>query len=96
MAHWQCHVFLIICDRKFVEKEFIHIFKNNCSFSNSFILTYLFRRNQQSKLELERDWSDKWEAYNIDTTCAHMKNTSSEQIAFYTGPQRIPNKYVYF
>lgn len=53
------------------------------------------RRNQQSKIELERDWSDKWEAYNIDTSCAHMKNTSSEQIAFYTGPQRIPNKYVF-
>ncbi|GBM59953.1 Tektin-4 [Araneus ventricosus] len=51
------------------------------------------RRNQQSKIELERDWSDKWEAYNIDTICAHMQNTSSEQIAFYTGPQRIPNKW---
>lgn len=51
------------------------------------------RRDQQSKVELERDWSDKWEAYNIDTTCAHMQNTSSEQIALYTRPQRIPNKW---
>ena len=59
---------------------------------NRIINIIYFRRNQQSKTELEKDWSDKWEAYNIDTTCAHMKNTSSEQIAFYTGPQRIPNK----
>ncbi|XP_042908369.1 tektin-4 [Parasteatoda tepidariorum] len=51
------------------------------------------KRDQQSKVELERDWSDKWEAYNIDTICAHMNNTSSEQIAFYTGPQKIPNKW---
>ncbi|XP_035205478.1 tektin-4-like [Stegodyphus dumicola] len=52
-----------------------------------------FRRDQQAKIELERDWSDKWEAYNIDTICAHMQNTSTEQIAFYTGPQKIPNKW---
>ncbi|GIY63365.1 tektin-4 [Caerostris darwini] len=51
------------------------------------------KRNQQSKNELERDWSDKWEAYNIDTISAHLQNTSSEQIAFYTGPQKIPNKW---
>ncbi|GIY37086.1 tektin [Caerostris extrusa] len=51
------------------------------------------KRNQQSKNELERDWSDKWEAYNLDTISAHLQNTSSEQIAFYTGPQKIPNKW---
>lgn len=51
------------------------------------------RTDHAAKASLEKDWSDKWETYRIDTTCGHMMNTSSEMIAFHTGPEKIPAKW---
>ena len=36
------------------------------------------RLNREHKETCEMDWSDKVEAYNIDQTCAHYHNRSTE------------------
>lgn len=74
------------------EIEIIHVFQD---MTRSIIgeMENQIRRTQASKAALEKDWSDKWEAFTIDTICAQMQNTSFEHLAYYTGPERIPNKW---
>ncbi|XP_076333215.1 tektin-4-like [Tachypleus tridentatus] len=51
------------------------------------------RKNMTAKEELERDWSDKVEAYNIDTSSGHLQNISIGGIQFQEESSTLPERF---
>lgn len=50
------------------------------------------RELKDAKRRLEQDWSDKKSAYDIDSACLNIKNTSST-ILWKPGCVRLPDGY---
>lgn len=51
------------------------------------------RKNMNIKDALEQDWSDKLEAFRIDTFCSHLHNLATGSISFYSGREELPDRW---
>jgi len=50
--------------------------------------------NRDAKQNLELDWSDKLDAYNIDDKCGRLNNQSTD-IQYYPNSAKFEDKYVF-
>lgn len=50
--------------------------------------------NKNIIAKLEQVWSDKWEAYKIDSFCAHLNNQSNESLMYYPYWEELPERWI--
>ncbi|XP_023226244.1 tektin-4-like isoform X3 [Centruroides sculpturatus] len=49
--------------------------------------------NNNFKAKLEEDWTDKWEAYKIDSFCVHLDYHFNESVPFHYGWEELPERW---